>query len=357
MNHYAVIMAGGAGTRLWPLSRRGRPKQVLRLVGNQSLLRLSFERLRTLLPAERIVVIGAAQHRAACLADLPELPPDNYIGEPMARDTAAAVGLSAALLHRRDPQAVLGVFTADHVIEPVERFSAAVERGYATAQGDPHGLVTFGIRPAWPHTGYGYVQRGEAIGEGVFRVRRFTEKPDLETARAFVQGGEHAWNSGMFCWQAATILEALRAFLPATHKAVQAIAGDPSQMKARYEKLKRISIDFAVMEQATSAESPFAVYSVDMDVNWTDVGSWTALRTVQRADAADNVVTAANVVMLDAHNCTIVGEDDHLIAAVGVNDLVIVRSPDATLICHRTEAERIKELLAVVQQRSGERYL
>lgn len=357
MNRYAVIMAGGAGTRLWPLSRRSRPKQVLRLVGKQSLLRLSFERLRALLPAERIVVIAAAQHRDACMGDLPELPPENFIGEPMARDTAAAVGLSAAMLHRRNPQAVLGVFTADHVIEPVERFCDAVERGYGTAQGDPHGLVTFGIRPAWPHTGYGYVHRGEAVGEGVYRVQRFTEKPDLETARAFVQGGEHAWNSGMFCWRAATILEALQAFLPATHAAVQAIAAKPSKMTARYEKLKRISIDFAVMEPATSAESKFEVYSVDMDVNWTDVGSWTALRTVQRGDAADNVVTASNAVLLDAHNCTIVGEDDHLIAAVGVNDLVIVRSPDATLICHRTEAERIKELLAIVQERAGERYL
>jgi mannose-1-phosphate guanylyltransferase len=347
--NYAVIMAGGAGTRLWPLSRRGRPKQVLKLFGERSLLSMSFERLRGLTPPQHIWIIGAEQHRAACLADLPELPPENYLGEPCPRDTAAAVGLSAAVLAQRDPDAVVGVFTADHVITPVERFAAAVQRGYQMAAQHPEALVTFAIRPTSPHTGYGYIERGELVSEGVHRAARFTEKPDLPTARSFLTESDpatgrrrYAWNSGMFCWRAATILGELQRQLPETHDAVRRLARDPSRIAEVYPTLRRISIDFAVMERAAN------VLMVDMDVIWQDVGSWSALR-------ADSTA-APNVVALDARNCTFVSEDDHLIAALGVEDLIVVHSPDATLVCRRADAERIKELLAQVQARHGARY-
>src|SRR5262245_16168565 len=206
----AVIMAGGAGTRLWPLSRRSRPKQTLRLLGDKSLLGLSFERLRTLLPPERIFVVALMEHRGAFLADLPELPPENYIGEPIPRDTAAAIALSAALLHRRDAEAVIGVFTADHVIEPVDRFREAIERGYRAAGEHPTALVTFGIKPTAPLTVYGYVQRGDRIADGLWRVAKFKEKPDAASAQRFVAAGDHAWNSGMFAWRASAILDELK---------------------------------------------------------------------------------------------------------------------------------------------------
>lgn len=347
MNHYAIIMAGGPGTRLWPLSRAGRPKQVLKLVGDRSLLSLSFDRLSALMPAERIIVIGAERHRAACRADLPQLPAENYIGEPIPRDTAAAIALASAVIHRRDAAAVLGVFTADHVIEPVDRFRAAVERGYAAAAEHPAALVTFGIKPASPHTGYGYIHRGEKMAEGLHRVQRFTEKPDPTTAKNFVAGGEHLWNSGMFVWRAETILGELKQHLRATHDAAIALAADPSLAGELYPALPRISIDFAVMEKARE------VLVVDMDVRWADVGSWPALKHVWSPDDCGNVLAAARAVGLDARDCTIVSEDDHLIAAVGVRDLVIVHSADATLVCRTGDAERLKELLKQIESRFG----
>ena len=343
-------MAGGSGQRLWPLSRRNRPKQVLRLFGERSLLRMSFERLRALLPADHIFVIALQEHRDAFLADLPELPTGNFIGEPVGRDTAAAVGLSAAVLARRDPQAVVGVFTADHVIEPVERFAGVVQRGLRLAAENPGALVTFGIRPTSPHTGYGYVHRGEAFADGVYRVRRFTEKPDRATAEGFLAGGEHFWNSGMFAWRAESVLRELQRELPQTHDAARAIAADPSCAAAQYEKLRKISIDFAVMEKARD------VLVVEMDVRWLDVGSWPALRDVLPADAAGNVFAAANAAVIDAGRCIMVSESGHLLAAIGVEDLVIVHSPDATLVCRRDQAERIKSLLEQLGGRFGQRY-
>lgn len=357
-NHFAIIMAGGSGTRLWPLSRRDRPKQVLRLFGDRSLLRIAFDRLAAIIPPERIIVIAAQRHRAAILGDLVALPAENYIGEPEPRDTAAAVAVACAWVHRRDLDSVVGVFTADHVIEPLDAFRDAVQRGYRAAVEHPQALVTFGIRPSSPHTGYGYIQRGERIADpdargnaGLSRVARFTEKPDRGNAERFVVGGEHLWNSGMFVWRVATILAELERHLPATHAAALAIAAEPTRMSAMYGVLQKISIDFAVMEKARE------VLVVDMAVDWADVGSWPSLRNVLPADAAGNVTAASNVAVLDARNSVFVCEDGHLLAAIGMDDVVIIRSSDATLVCRAGEAERIKELLKRLEQEHGERYL
>lgn len=347
-NEYAIIMAGGSGTRLWPLSRRDKPKQVLKLAGDRSLLGMSFDRLRAMLPTDRIIVIGSERHRAACLTDLPELAPDNYIGEPAPRDTAAAVGLSAAVIAARDPLAVLGVFTADHVIRPVERFCEVVRRGYAAAQEHADALITFGIRPSAPLTSYGYIQRGDSLGPGVYQVRRFTEKPTLETARRFLATGDYAWNSGMFCWRAATILRELQHHLPATHDAVTRAAAEPSRLSEIYDGLQRISIDYAVMEKAEH------VYTLDMNVEWVDVGSWPSLQRVRPVDGFGNVLAAPRVVAIDSSDCVIFNEDEHLIAAIGLTGIVVVRTPDATLICRADEAEKIKAMLPEIEKRFGE---
>jgi len=346
MHRHAVIMAGGSGTRLWPLSRRRRPKQLLRIIEGKSLLRMSYERLATLLPPDRIHVIALTEHLPAVAAELPELPPDNLIGEPTGRDTANAVALASAILHARDPDTVMGVFTADHVIRPVDRFTQIVRLGYETAERESDALITFGITPTEPHTGMGYVQRGRPLASGVYEVQRFREKPNLETAKLYVSSGEYYWNSGMFVWRTATILDQLRNNLPDTHAAATKLAAGWSTPAGRaaadnfYCGLKKISIDFAVMEKAPR------VLVVEMALDWSDVGSFTALANVLPADAAGNIRAARRVAALDARNNVLVTEDDHLIATLGVEGLVIIHSPDATLICRKEDAQRIKDLVA-----------
>jgi len=351
-----MIMAGGAGTRLWPLSRRGRPKQLLRLVGGKSLLRLAFERVLGVVAAGDVFVVAADEHLDAIAGELPELPRENLIGEPCGRDTAAAVALGAAIIEKRVPGAIVGVFTADHVISPQERFADAVNSGYAAAEKHPDALVTFGIKPTAPLAGLGYVQRGAEVGQAVFAVGQFKEKPDAATAKSYLTAGDFYWNSGMFVWHAATILEQIRQRLPETHAAVTAVAADWPGAAARkrlaeaYPGLPKISIDYAVMEKAPR------VLLVEMDVEWHDLGSWSALRDVRPANGQWNTIAAENVVTLDAKNSVFVAEDGHLIAAIGVDDLVVVHSADATLVCRAADVQRIKELVAQLEQRYGDRY-
>ncbi len=342
--HHAVIMAGGSGTRLWPLSSPQRPKQLLRLFAGKSLLRLSYERLAGLLPAERIHLITGADQLALLSAELPELPPENLIGEPTPRDTANAVGLAAWRLRLRDPDGVMGIFTADQIITPVERFQETVRRGFETAERQADALITFGIRPTSPHTGYGYVQRGPEVEPGVFEVVRFKEKPDLATAQGYLDSGGFDWNSGMFVWRLATIVERFRAQQPETARVLDQIAprlGVPAEataVKEAFGGLPRISVDYAILEQAPR------VLNVPMDCAWLDVGSWTSLAEIVAPDDAGNTVAGARVVALDATDNVMVSESDHLIAAIGVEGLVIVHSPGATLVCRREDAQRVKEI-------------
>ncbi len=351
-----MIMAGGAGTRLWPLSRKGRPKQLLRLVGGKSLLRLAFERLRPMLAAEDIFVVAADAHLEAIAGELTELPQENLIGEPCGRDTAAAIALGAAIIEKRHAGAIVGVFTADHVISPRDRFAAAVQSGFVAAEKHADALVTFGIRPTAPLAGLGYVQRGAAVGDGVFAVAQFKEKPDPVTAKNYLAAGDFYWNSGMFVWRAATILEQIRQRLPQTHAAVTAVADEwpgsagKKRLAEAYPGLQKISIDYAVMEKARR------VLLVEMNVEWHDLGSWTALRELRPADGEGNTLAAEKVATLGAKNSVFVAEDGHLIAAIGVDDLVVVHSADATLVCRASDVQRIKELVAQLEQRFGDRY-
>lgn len=355
-SHAAVILAGGPGTRLWPLSRRHRPKQLLRLIGGRSLLADAFERLRGIVPVGSIYVVALAEHRPAIAAELPELPPENILGEPMARDTAAAIALAAAILHERDPATIMGVFTADHLIRPADRFAEVVRRGYQAAADHGDALITFGIRPTEVNTGMGYVQRGEEVSPGLWRVRAFKEKPDLETARRYVAAGDYDWNSGMFVWRAGTILDELARRLGATHEAARRIAAawktadGPRVAAEAYPGLAKISIDYAVMEKAAN------VLLVEMPVEWLDVGSWTALPAALGRDAAGHTRAAAETITLGGEGNILVSEDEHLIATIGVSDLVVVHSADATLICRREDVQRIKELVAELDSRGAGRF-
>ena len=354
---HAVIMAGGAGVRLWPLSRHNRPKQVLRLLGGTSLLRQSFERVAAMLEPRQIHVITNDSHLPMISKELPELPTGNLIGEPVGRDTANAVGLASAVLAKHDPEAVIGIFTADHVITPMDRFCATIEQAYDTVEQYPDALVTMGIRPTRPDTNYGYVWRGKRIAEGLFRVRKFTEKPGVAKAKEYLASGEYYWNSGMFVWKATTILDQLEKHLPESHQAICQIADvweteqGKQKLESVYPKLTKISIDFAVMERADH------VVVVEMNCHWVDVGSWPAIESIIHPDSDENVSVCDRVVHLGSRSNIVVSEEKHLIATVGVEDLVIVHSPDATLICRKGDAAAIKELVDNVRSQYGEEYL
>lgn len=366
---YGVIMAGGAGTRLWPLSRNKRPKQLLPVVQGKSLLRLSYDRLRGILPPERIYVCTGSQHGPLVLEDLPELPKENLLGEPMGRDTANAVGFSAAVLRQRDPDAVMAITTADHVIEPVDTFQGSVKTAFDVTAEDPAALVTFGIVPTHGHTGLGYVHRGEPLmvkGKpgAAYRVQGFKEKPDKPTADRYVESGRYYWNSGMFVWRCDTVLNELAAHLPESHRGLAQIAAawdTPQRDKVLnevYPALKKISIDYAVMEPASQNKGKAHVAVVEMPVQWLDVGSWPALAETLKTDDHNNAAECPVQVLLDSDDNIVVCDDpEHLVTTIGVSDMIIVHTKDATMVCPKSEAQRVKDLVGRVKEKYGERYM
>jgi mannose-1-phosphate guanylyltransferase len=362
---HAVIMAGGSGTRLWPLSRAERPKQLLDVVagddGAHSLLAEAFARLRAVLPADRIWVCTAARYGDQVAAALPELRADRLILEPVARDTANAVGLAAALVEDADPGAELAVVSADHVIRPVDRFAAALGTAYDALAVRPDALVTLGITPGSPATGFGYVQRGAPAGlPGVAEAASFREKPDRATAEAYLASGEYLWNSGMFVWRARTVLDALAQHLPATADGLRRVVAVPpgpgrqALLAEVFPTLPKISVDYAVLEPA--ATEPGRVLVVDLDVDWLDVGSWPALAETLGTDDVGNARHGLSVVLDGAGNIVFSDDPGHLIALAGVRDSVVVHTHDVTMVCPVGEAERVKELLAAVERDHGRRW-
>ncbi|SCX51817.1 mannose-1-phosphate guanylyltransferase [Klenkia marina] len=360
---HAVIMAGGSGTRLWPLSRSARPKQLLDVVaeesgGAHSLLAEAFARLQAVLPTEQIWVCTAARYGDAVRAALPELGADRLILEPVARDTANAVGLAAALVADADPDAELAVVSADHVIRPVERFADALRTAYDCLAARPRSLVTLGITPTSPATGFGYVQKGDPTEvPGAAEAASFREKPDLATAQEYLASGEYLWNSGMFVWRAQTVLDALRDHLPETAAGLARIVAAEdrdAELQEVFPTLQKISVDYAVLEPA--AAEPGRVLVVDLDVDWLDVGSWPALAHTLDADEQGNAVRGLVVALDSSGNVVLSDDPDHLVALVGVRDSVVVHTADVTMVCPVGDAERVKQLLAAAEERFPGRY-
>ncbi len=358
---HAMIMAGGGGTRFWPRSRKAHPKQFLSFTGDRTLLQETFDRVEAVAAPERCWVVTSAAHRQETINQLPAVAHSRVVGEPEGRDTAACIGLGAALIAKEDPAATIVVMPADHAIEPQAEFHRALKAAEELAADHPDALITFGIPPTAPAVGYGYIHRGPKVSErqGVtaYRVKEFREKPKAAVAEGYVASGEYYWNSGIFVWKAAAILAELKRHKPGIYEAVSRIAaawGTPEQdavFATEYSQVEKKSIDFAVMEHAEK------VLVLQAPYQWDDVGSWLALERRNPQDAHGNTVKGLHL-GIDTASCVIAAEKDHLIATIGVSDLIIIQTGNATLIADRRDEGAVKELVEKLKATPGlEKYL
>jgi len=349
-HYYAVIMAGGGGTRLWPLSRQARPKQMLRLLEERSLFQTSVERLKGLFPPERILVVTVAEQAAILREQSPSIPAENFLLEPMPRGTASVIGFAGVVLKHRDPQAVMAVLTSDHFIGNEEGFRDLLATAYRVAQEGL--LVTLGITPSYPATGYGYIQLGEKLGNyggrDVYQVVRFKEKPDEEHAREMLTAGDHAWNSGMFVWLVDHILDEFGNQMPELHLQLNEIAaawGTSAQAETLgrvWPKINPETIDYGIMEGAKKA----AVIPAG-NLGWNDVGSWDSLFDVLPADAQGNIVMGGHHIGLDTRQSLVyVNQEHRLIVTIGVEDLVVVDTGDVLLVCRKDQAQKVRQIVS-----------
>ncbi|MBK8461205.1 MAG: sugar phosphate nucleotidyltransferase [Micropruina sp.] len=352
-------MAGGSGTRLWPLSRKGTPKQLLPLVEGKSLLRVAVERVLTLVPPERILICTGAAYATQVAEDLTEIPAANILGEPQGRDSLNAVAWPAAVIARRDPHAVIAQVTADQVIEPVAVFADALAEAFAVAEADDRALVTLGVVPSSAHTGYGYLHRGEPV-EGfpnTHKVLEFREKPDPITAAEYLRSGEYWWNAGMFVWRATTFLEQLALLQPETHTRVLELAEHPERLAEIFPTLYATSVDYGIMEPVSAGAGTGHVLAVALPVQWKDVGGYASLAEILTHDEAGNALIGASVT-LDASNNVIINTagSGRLVGVLGASDLVIVTTAEVTLVAPVAQAERVRELVALVRAQAGESF-
>jgi len=373
---HAVIMAGGTGTRFWPESRAQRPKQLLKMVGQQTMIRSTVHRLGDLVPPERVLIATTAALAGQIADELSELPRQAILIEPCKRNTAPCIGLAAFRISRDDPQATMAVMPADHVIGPAEAFRDAIRFAATLVDERPERIVTFGIRPSYPAESFGYIERAEALagelpspacgrgvgGEGlrdsppVYRVKQFREKPSAKVAAEYLASGKFYWNSGIFLWKAQTILDALAEFQPEMYGRLRRIAdaadapefGDV--LAREFAAIKGTSIDYAVMEHAGDVsviEAPF---------DWDDLGSWQSLARLRGADAEGNTIAAKHL-GLNTTGTIVRGGDDHLIVTLGLKDCIVVHTPDATLVANKHDEESIRKVVQLLRERECGKYL
>lgn len=359
-NYYAVIMAGGGGTRLWPLSRKSQPKQMLSLFDERSLFQASVERLEGIFSCDQILVVTVEDQAKELQEQCPDIPKENFLLEPMPRGTASVIGLAAVALKHHDSQAVMAVLTADHYIGDEDKFRNALLSAYDIAQDGF--LVTLGIQPTYAATGYGYIQQGEAMGTygglNAFRVLRFKEKPGEEQARQMLATGDHAWNSGMFVWKVDRILQELEHQMPSLFKALAEIdsAWETPEQRQVIDKvwpgLNTETIDYGIMEGADQvAVIPAA------DWNWSDVGSWDSLFEVLPTDPQGNIIMGGQHLGLDTSRSLVyVSQEHRLIVTIGVSDLVLVDTGDVLLVCHKEQAQKVRQVVDTLKK-TGQDYL
>jgi mannose-1-phosphate guanylyltransferase len=365
---YAVIMAGGQGTRFWPRSRRKRPKQLLDIVGSESMIRQTVDRLLPLVKPADIYVVTGKEHVEELLGHIPDVPAENILAEPIGRNTAPCIGLAAMRLKKIDPEGVMAVLPADHVILDKERFLGTLRFAGDVAKSGEY-IITLGMKPDRPETGYGYIKTGnrhEAIGAGsvgaihelplqICNVERFVEKPDKETAEGYVKSGDYLWNAGMFVFKVSTILKAIERYMPDLYIGLlrlEPALGTPEQervMEEVYGSLPSISIDYGIMEKADN------VLVIPSDFGWNDVGSWTAIDDLLPRDEQGMVVHGESI-SIDSKDC-IVYSPRKLVATIGVSNLIVVETEDAILICDKSRAQDVKKVVEILEKERKEKYL
>lgn len=359
LNFYPVILAGGRGTRFWPLSRKKRAKQLLALDGKKTMIQQTVTRLLPLASPKKFWVITNGDLRPAIARQLPQVPKGQLIAEPAPRNTAPAIGLAAFLLLRENPSGVLGLFPSDHVIGDEKRFRETLLRAIKIASGGAN-IVVLGIRPTRAETGYGYIEAGGAYQGEALRVRRFTEKPDAKKADEFLTAGNYFWNSGMFLWSARTLADALREHLPATATLLEEIAATfgtakfANTFRKLYPRCENISVDYAVLEpRSAKGEEGSNIFCLPADFGWNDLGSWTALhehKTAKSSPPEENVIIASDTFLLNSHG-NYVHAPEKFVAAVGVSDLVVVETSDALLITTRQQAQDVGKIVKYLDEK------
>jgi mannose-1-phosphate guanylyltransferase len=359
-NFYAVIMAGGGGTRLWPLSRTSRPKQMLDLVDERSLFQSAVDRLEGLFSMEHIYVVTVEEQADGLQAQVPDIPKENYLLEPMPRGTASVVGFAAVAIQNRDPNATMAVVTADHIIGNVGKFHDLLVAAHDVAQ-DGY-LVTLGITPTSPSTGYGYIQQGDFLGNfrdmQVFHALRFKEKPSIEAAQNMLSGGDHSWNSGMFVWRVDRVLEEIEVQMPDLDVKLREIskAWDHPQ---RLDVIQRVwptiqaqTIDYGIMEGAKDV----AVIPAK-DLKWSDVGAWDALYDLLPAGSDGNINKGGQYIPVDSQNILVYTDQKRLIVTIGVDDLIVVDTGDVVLVCQKNHAQKVRQAVDFLKKNDGYQYL
>jgi mannose-1-phosphate guanylyltransferase len=354
---HAVILAGGRGTRFWPRSRTRTPKQLLNIVGKDTMLQQTLARLKPLIATERIWTVTNAEQAAAVRKQVPPAARKRVLIEPRGMNTAVAIGLAAIHVRHTVGDALLAVLPADHYIEQAQKYRDIVSAALDVAR-EPGRMVVLGIPPTRPETGFGYIEKtGEPIRAKelpVFAVRRFTEKPELKLAQEYVATGNYHWNAGMFFWRVSTFLENLRTFLPKTHAALEELAGFigtrsyERNLRTLYSKLENISVDYAVLEPATRVDGPPRVFVIPAEVGWSDIGSWAAVYQLLAKKTGENVL-AGQGHALDAKG-NFLWSPSKFVAAIGVSDLVVVETPDALLICPRDRAQDVGKIVKWLEE-------
>ena len=356
---YALILAGGVGTRLWPRSRKHKPKQLLDIVSENTMLQETFIRIEPLVPVERTLVITNGTYAPLIKEQVPRLPPDNILIEPAGRGTAPCIGLSALYLKRLDPESIMASLNSDHVILDAEGFRQALDAAAEMAR-QGH-LVTLGIRPDSPHTGYGYIQQGERIetvnGLPIFRVRRFKEKPDLKTAEKFLESQDHLWNSGIFIWKTSVLMDAIRRQMPDLYSQLQVIEraigteAEARVLEEVWEQVQNISVDIGILEKADD------VVVIPLQVGWNDIGSWAQLPDILPSDDDDNVIIGADHIGVDTAKCLVYAGSNRLIATIGLQDMIVVDTEDVLLICPKSRAQDVRHLIDELKKQGKDQYL